>query len=275
MWAVTGTDLNAATALLHRWWDVLEAPAGTSLKPRFRNLLHPDVVVEWNGRTHRGSAEVIAAVEGLPRTSVVTHHPVSLEMHETGAGCFTVQAELIHQIQNPAGGVRSRHTRHRHTLRKTDSGLPVFEHISMPAGTKSGAGGFSPHPTINRAKATVVEFQTHVDRLDGTAHGLEQLITKDAAFYGLMAADAPIRGIEGLAAWLAAGPSAFRWVRHNRLLSFQLTPLDAGRCEATATFEWLAETHAGERIERRTPVRWTLTETGATFMKIEKINQEI
>lgn len=272
MWKISGTDLNATTALLHLWWGLLEAPAGTDLSPRLHNLFSDNIAVEWHGQHYEGRSSIIAMLCELPRSSSVAHHLVSIEMDELADGDFDLQVELVHQTQDPVGQVESHETRHRYVLQRTTSGALAFKHITMPTGRAIAQREFSSTTMLNRAKATVIEFQTHVDRLDGTADGLERLITQDATFHGLMATSEPLSGIEGLSAWLAAGPATFRWVRHNQLLSFSLSTLDQGRYEATATFEWLAETHSGERIERRTPVRWTLVETNDTFMKIDRIN---
>ena len=272
MWTVSGSDLNAATALLHLWWGVWEAAAGTDLSQRLNHLLHDDIVVESHDRRAEGRAAVTAMLLDRPRTISFAHHLVALEIEETAQGDIALQVQLLRQIRDPAGNVENREVHDRLVLQKAESGVLKFKHITLPQGELVEPRAFSSTTTLNRAKATVIEFQTYVDRLDGTADGLERLITEDATFHGLMATDQPLTGIEGLAGWLAGGPAAFRWVRHNQLLSFDLTTLGEGRYEAIATFEWLAETHDGERMERRTPIRWTLIDTGDIFMKIERIN---
>ncbi|MEM9621735.1 MAG: nuclear transport factor 2 family protein [Pseudomonadota bacterium] len=270
MFSVSGTDLNAATALLHLWWGLFEAPAGVDLTPRLDNVFSPAVVVEWRGERYAGRDTVIDLITGMPRELTIAHHLVDLEVKPAGQDTLSMRAALIYQQQDTQGEVVSTRVEHEFVLQPARSGL-VFTHISIPEG-EPVSRAFVPSAQVNRAKVTVIEFQTHVDRLDGAATGLEALITKDATFHGLMATDQPLSGINGLSSWLAAGPSVFKWVHHNQLLVFDLKPLSENRFEATATFEWLAETVNGERIERRNPVRWTLIETHDKYMRIERIN---
>lgn len=298
---VWGTDYNAAYALLLRWWGVLDAPAHVQTAPMWADLADEEFSATLPDLQGMGRLAVIASVDALRHQGSSSHQLGfdDLRLAWTAPGVYQLDADVVEQRVVQDGSTLTRRCCVRAKLRKRADGAMVLRHIDGSVGAAEPATPFVPSYAVNRAKATMVQFQTHTDLLTGDAEGMRELLMPtlelnglvnskadqtrgDAAFTDVRSLretistserrqDNVIRNFEDFTAWFATAPALFRQNGFHKLERFEVTPLADDRYQVIAQFHWQAETLNGAKIDLHTPLTWILVETGEKYMRIEKL----
>ena len=299
---VLGTDFNAAYALLLRWWSVLDAPVDVDTSPFWEDLAEDDFEVELPGLSAHGTANVQAAVAELRRIGSRAHHLGfdDLALSWIGDGLYQLSANALEQTRGPDGNEAGRRYAYCGELRRRPDGMMVFRKIAGSPLEEGPHAAFADSYAFNRAKATMVQFQTHTDLLTGDAAPVRELLmaelelnglvnskadkTKadDAAFTdvrnlrgsistGERAQDNVIRNFDEFSNWFQSCTALFRKNGFHKLERFEVTPMPDRRYQVIAQFHWRAETLNGAQIDLHTPLTWILVETGEKYMRIERL----
>lgn len=297
---VWGSDFNAAQALLYRWWTWLDAPRTVDTGPFWDDLFEPGARVTIDELRAEGLPSIRVEVARLRERGERAHHlgydDFRLSWLDTDlfelVTTFTVQ-ELV-----PGAGPSSSTCRCKALIRKGPDGRLLFNEIVGDAKLVAGPVEFRSSFLINRARATIVQFQAHMDSLSGSTEGMQELMMPSLELHGLVASrkdasssdidltdvntlrksisgtdhviENTIRDFDGFSAWFATCPALLKFGLH-KLERFEGTPLPDGRYEALAQFDWRGETVNGARIETHQPLTWILVETGERYMRIEKL----
>lgn len=300
--SVVGSDFNAVSSLLYRWWGLFEAPEGMALAPYYEDLFDDTVEIMFGDLEISGRENVIAAICQTPRDIGRAHHIDDENIHVSylGNDLYGLKASFICQIMSSSNGVESAHGSYNHILRKRKDGKFVFTEIVGELGEPVFMEEFKPSFSFNRAKAVIIQFQTVMDSLSGDASGLREIVAPNVELNGLVSSkedksvqqdkviegvdelkdalsgadnskkDSVIRGFAELAEWFATGPDLFNY-GHHKMEEFSAKPIGNNRFEVVAQFEWLAETKGGVKIELHQPLTWVVVETGEKYMRIEKL----
>nr|WP_321510286.1 hypothetical protein [uncultured Hyphomonas sp.] len=298
---VEGSDFNAASSLLYRWWGIFEAPASVDIDPFLVDMFDADVEAKFLDPVVRGADALISKIKAGPTGLARSHHIDDKDIRLTylGEGLYRLEAEFSFQTEAASTGLQSGRARYDHTLKKRPDGRLVFATLNAkPLGNVS-VDIFRPSYIRNRAKAIIIQFQTHMDSLSGDASGLRELMMPEMELHGLIASSTDdsqkqdetvtdlknmkksiagggpvkeniIRTYEQLAEWFATGPSLFKYGLHL-LEELTVKPLAEGRYEVMAQFEWKAETLNGAKIELHQPLTWVVVDQGEKYMRIEKL----
>lgn len=298
---VEGSDFNAASSLLYRWWGVFEAPESVDVDPFLVDMFDADVEARFLDPVVLGADALIAKIKEGPRGLSRSHHLEDRDIRLTylGESLYRLEAEFTFQTEAPVTGLQSGRARYDHTLKKRPDGRMVFTALDAKPLGNIEKDSFEPSYIRNRAKAIIIEFQTHMDSLSGDASGLRELMMPEMELHGLIASPADdsekreetvtdlkdmkksiagggpvkenvIRNFEQLAAWFATGPSLFKYGLHL-LEKLTVKPLADRRYEVVAQFEWKAETLNGVKIELHQPLTWIVVDRGEKYMRIEKL----
>lgn len=299
---VRGTDYNAAYAALLRWFGLLDAPAGVDTSRFWDDLVDDDLALELPGVEHGGPSTPADAVARL-RTQAQRSHQLGfdgLTLVWLGRQQYQLEATVLEQTRDADGVVASRTCTYRALLRKRPDGIMVFRSIALAAEEAEVAAAFVPTYEINRAKATMVQFQTHTDLLTGDAVPMRELLMPALELNGLVNSksdstrgegenftdvrslretisdgerrqDNVIRTFEEFAAWFASCTALFRPNGFHKLERFEVSPLPDRRFEVIAQFHWQAETLNGAAIDLHTPLTWILVDTDEKYMRIERL----
>lgn len=272
--------VNAATALLYRWWGLVEGPPGTDISPYFADLFADDVHVKMTNIDVTGIDKVRAGFAAIPKGNVTAHHVRSIEVTNLGAGNFRLQAEFVYQTLQADGVMRSGEGFYDHRIKLRPDGEMIFTKINARLGNKVDMGPFQSTYIDHRARAVIQQFQAVLDANNGSGARLAELVKPDAIFANLLAPsadakldkwDQTLHGPKELAAWADQGPKLFKSVSHNKLEIFKVRAIGGGRYEAIAQFDFLAATHSGKWIEKHEPRTWILHDEGGKYMRIEKL----
>ncbi len=298
---VEGSDFNAASSLLYRWWGVFEAPASVDVTPFLEDMFDPDVEAKLLDPLVKGAAAVIEKIKPGPLRTLCSHHIKDEDIRLTylGEDLYQLEAAFVFQTETPIEGLKSGRACYVHTLKKRPDGKMVFAVLDAKAPEVTEMDEFVPSYIRNRAKAIIIQFQTHMDSLSGDASGLRELMMPDLELHGLVASAADdskdredtvtdlkdlkesiagggpvkeniIRNFDQLAAWFATGPSLFKYGLH-KLEEFTVEPLPDHRYAVMAQFEWKAETLNGAKIVLHQPLNWIVVDQGEKYMRIEKL----
>ena len=287
---VFGTDYNAAYALLLRWWSVLDAPADDDLEVALPEL------------NAKGIAPAKAAIADLRSSGSRGHHLGfdDLSVSWMGDGRYRLSANAFEQTRGPDGKDASQLCAYHAEMRKRSDGIMVFSRIACTTLEDEPQTAFADSYAINRAKATMVQFQTHTDLLTGDAGPLRELLMPDLELNGLVnskvdktkaddaaftdvrnlrgsistgerAQDNVIRDFNEFSTWFRSCTALFRKNGFHKLERFEVTPMPDRRYQVIAQFHWRAETLNGAQIDLHTPLTWILVETGEKYMRIERL----
>lgn len=272
---VSSADRNAVISLLYRWWGLFELPDRAAAAQHIDDVLGGDVVLAMQAPGPielRGLEAARASLAHLPADDRRAHWASAIVVHDLGSGRLGLDVEFEYQTFPADATLRAGLGSYRHEVVRRSDGSLVFDRIGAQLGAMLERTEFRATSMENRARATVIQFQAVVDRLDGSGAGFEELVTADATFEGLAAkgidGGIAVRGPHGLAAWIAEGPVVFRSTVHD-LDSFVCTQTAQDRCSAVVTFHWTAVTQSGRVLEERAPRVWHLIDTGERYMRIE------
>lgn len=301
---VEGTDHNAAASLLFRWLAIWDAPDAFEVGPLWRDLLEIAACCDTLDASGEGSDAIAAAVVAARAWARYAHEVGhdSPRLLWQGGNVFGLTAEVDQRRagkgKDSGGEVESRF-RLDATLRRRSDGRMVFRSIGMeavgPAVDSPPIDSFD----VNRAKATMIQFQTNADLLSGNAVPMAELLMPRLELNGLVNSKADesdaataftdvrdlresisseqrkhdnvIRTFDEFSDWFANCAGLFRPGGFHKLERFEVTPLGGERFQVTAQFHWTAETINGAPISLHVPLTWILAETGDTFMRIEKL----
>lgn len=297
---VQGSDFNGASAALYRWWGVFEAPDDVDTTPFLADLFDDDVHIRLLDLDFTGADKAQAVIAGLPKGMRRSHHldDDNIAVTYLGNNLFRIEAHFIYQIVEPDGELKSGTSSYAHILKKRDDGKFVITEINGKIGPSLPMTEFYPSYQRNRAKASIIQFQTIMDSLSGDAEPLRELMASELELHGLVAAKADnsddvggeitdykelkkklddtgadesvIRNFDQLDQWFATGPDLFTYGIH-RLEAFDGEPEGENSYVAVAQFDWKAETVNGVKIELHQPLKWTLVDTGDKYMRIAKM----
>ena len=299
---VWGTDYNAAYSLLLRWWGLLEAPGGVDCTPMWENLVADDIVITASGLTAKGITEARQAV-ARARAEWEWSFELGFEAMSLtwlGHGRFQLDAQFVEQRRAGAGATTARTCTWQARLRKQNDGRLVFIAIEEQSARAALLSEFVSHYVVNRAKATMIQFQTHTDLLTGDAEPMRELLMPALELHGLVNSqkdetrgdettftdvrnlretistsarrqDNIIRTHAEFAAWFASCTALFRKDGFHKLERFEVIPLLHRRYRVVAQFNWRAETINGAAIDLHTPLTWILADTDDKYMRIEKL----
>lgn len=299
--AVWGTDYNAAYSLLFRWFGLFEAPAEADLSPLWRDLGDEDLAVATPEIDATGIDAVGAAV-AKARAGVEFSHRVGYDdVSLAWLGDNQYQLDATATIQRRENdSVETRREVVRAIVRKRADGRLVSRSLTSQIEERLPEEPFGDMRAINRAKATLVQFQTHTDLLTGDAEPMRELLMPELELYGLVnskadstKADAAtftdvrnlreaisredkrhdnvIRTFAEFSSWFSSCTALFQKDGFHKLEHIEVKPLGNDRFQATAQFHWMAQTVNGAPISLHTPLTWVLAETGDTYMRIEKL----
>lgn len=298
---VVGTDYNAAYALLLRWWGVQDAPASVDTAAFWDDLADDDLRVDLPGLRVAGRLTVEAAMVEVRGRGDRSHRLGynDLTLSWLGNGRYQLDASAIEQRRSPDGVTLSQRCAYQAELRKRSDGIVVLCSILCTV-LGDEAEAFVSSYVLNRARATMVEFQTHTDLLTGDAKPLQKLLMPTLELNGLVNSktdetragsetftdvrnlretistserrqDNVIRTFAEFSAWFASCTALFRPNGFHKLERFEVTALPDQHYEVIAQFHWQAETINGAKIDLHTPLTWILVETGDTYMRIERL----
>ena len=299
---VQGTDYNAAYALLLRWWGLLDAPAHVDTTPFWQDLADDEFSVDLHGIRSRGRSALVGMIADLRARGDLSHQigfdDMSLEWIDTDK--FSLVAEAVEQATTPTGGFESRRCRYTAELIKQASGRLLLHSITAAILDEAPATEFNHSYVVNRAKATMIQFQTHTDLLTGDAGPMRELLMPELELNGLVNSKADqtqpgteaftdvralretistserkqdnvIRTFEEFSDWFASCTALFRKNGFHKLERFEVTEMPERRYQVVAQFHWRAETINGAAISLHTPLTWILVDTGEKYMRIEKL----
>lgn len=292
---VWGSDFNAAEALLYRWWGLIDAPLEIDTAPCWDDLFDADPRIV----TPDMRADDLAAL----RRAVASLRGAGRRAHHLGYdACRLLWRE--HDLFELRASFRSQHedlaTRRSCValLWKRADGRLVFRDIKETTEGEDTPAAFEPSYLVNRARATIVQFQAHMDGLSGKTDDMHELMMPQLELHGLVAskkdessagedltdvndlrksiagtdtvADNIIRDAAGFAAWFATCKALFVYGLH-KLEHFSVTSLPDRRFAVVAQFDWQAQTLNGAKIETHHPLTWVLVDADEKYMRIEKL----
>ena len=298
---VFGTDYNAAYALLLRWWSVLDAPVDVDISKFWQDLADDDLEVILPELNANGIAPAKAAIADLRSNGSRGHHLGfdDLAVSWIGDGRYRLSAKAVEHTRGVDGKDASRQCAYQVETRKRSDGIMVFSRIACTT-LEERQTAFADSYAINRAKATMVQFQTHTDLLTGDAGPLRELLMPELELNGLVnskadktsaddaaftdvrnlrgtistserAQDNVIRNFDEFSTWFRSCTALFRKNGFHKLERFEVTPMPDRRYQVIAQFHWRAETLNGAQIDLHTPLTWILVETGEKYMRIERL----
>ena len=296
---VWGSLFNAASALLYRWWGILDAPCGTNTVLFWGHLFEEKVRVKTPEFAVDSLAALRDAVGALDCQTERSHHLGydDIRVLWLGPGIYEVRATYATQRRTKAFVSSDRrssvmvvtmHTGGRLLIKRAEEKIEQEE----PDRT------FEPSFILNRARATSTRFQAHMDSLTGKTDDMGDLMMPVLELHGLVAAkkdesaadadysdvnelrksiagsdtvaDNAIRDFDAFTAWFATAPALFTYGLH-KLERLEVTALPERRYETIAQYEWRAETVNGAQIETHHPLTWVLVDTDGPYMRIEKL----
>lgn len=296
---VWGSAFNAASALLYRWWGLLDAPPGTETARFWEKLFEDGVRVNTPDVTADSLASLRDAVARMDRQIERAHHlgydEIRLVWRETGLS----EVRATFTTQRRSGDTVSTDRRSCVAVVQHDpDGRFAFRSIDERIEHAEPDSPFVASYVVNRARATSTRFQAYMDALTGESNDMRDLLMPVLELHGLVAAkkdgsiadadysdvnelrqsiagsdtvaDNAIRDFEGFSAWFATTPALFTYGLH-KLERFEVTPLPDRRYEAIAQYDWRAETINGAKIETHHPLTWVLADTDEAYMRIEKL----
>lgn len=296
---VWGSLFNAASALLYRWWGILDAPEGTATDRFWEDLFEEDVRVAAPDVAADGLAALRQAVHSLDPKYESSHHLGydDIRVFWREPDVYEIKARYL--VQSRAG---DRVTTERRSCAASVAtgadGRLRFRNIDENDEGATSDRSFEPSYVINRARATSTRFQAHMDSLTGKTDDMRDLMMPVLELHGLVAAkkdesavdadysdvnelrksiagsdtvaDNTIRDFDAFTAWFATAPALFSYGLH-KLERLEVKPLPDRRYETIAQYEWRAETVNGAKIETHHPLTWVLVDTDEAFMRIEKL----
>lgn len=299
---VWGTDYNAAYALLLRWWSALDASSDVDTSPFWADLADDDFDLASPDLSATGASSVKSAVDELRSHGGRSHHLGfdDLRLSWLGHGRFQLDASAVEQTRRREGAAVGRRCAYRGVLRKRPDGIMVFCGMTVTVQGDDTSTDFDESYAVNRAKATMVQFQTHTDLLTGDARPIRELLMPDLELNGLVnskadktrpddaaftdvrnlrgsisaserAQDNVIRTFDEFSDWFSSCTALFRKEGFHKLERFEVTPLPDRRYQVVAQFHWMAETLNGAKIDLHTPLTWILVDTGDKYMRIERL----
>lgn len=299
---VWGTDYNAAYSLLLRWWGLLEAPASVDVTPFWEDLVDTEFSVATPDLCVDDARSAAASVDAFRAKGERSYQLGFDDLHLgwIAENLFQLDARSIEQHHAPDGGTTTRHCSCRAVLHKRPDGRLVFRRIDGAIESDEPETPFVSRYALNRAKATMVQFQTHTDLLTGAAAPMRELLMPALELNGLVNSKADetkagsetfkdvrnlresiskserrqdnvIRTYAEFSDWFASCAGLFKKDGFHKLEKFAVTLLADDRYEVVAQFHWQAETINGVKIELHHPLTWILAETGDKYMRIEKL----
>ncbi len=298
---VWGSDYNAASALLYRWWGLFEAPVDVDTSGWFAGLFADEARIRTPHLQAETPAAAAAEAQRLRRSGRWAHRLGydDLRLRWLGADSLELAATFSVDEQSPGSScVRERRVLSAQLNRAANGGL-CFRTIDDRREEPGKAAEFEPSYEANRALSLITQFQAHMDSLRSDAEPVRELLMPDLELHGLIASKrdesqgdgaalndigslrrsmagggpAPanvIRDFDGFAAWVRSASALFRYGLH-KLEDFRIRPTADRRFEIVAQFDWRAQTVNGAKIELHQPLTWIIVETGERFMRIEKL----
>lgn len=298
---VWGSDFNAASALLYRWFGVLEAPAELDLSAFYADLFYDDCSVDLPQIRAVSLAALKARVAEIRGDGVRAHHLGcdDIRLSWSAPDRFRLTAACSMQHRDVAGATATRQVAVVADVARRADGRLLFTRLAGDAGPVRHDVDFVPSYAMNRARSAIIAFQAEMDALSGEASGARELLMPILELHGLVASKKDqtqaggvdltdvntlrkqiagadhvpenlIRDFDGFAAWVASTTGLFNYGLH-RLERVEVTPLPDHRFEVIAQFDWQAETANGARIELHQPLTWIFVDTDERFMRIEKL----
>lgn len=299
---VWGTDYNAAYSLFLRWLGLLEAPAHVDVTPFWQDFVDAEFSVAAPDLQVDDARSAVAMLDAF-RASGARSYQIGFDdlyLNWIAENLFQLDATFIEQHREPDGGTTTRRCSCRAVLHKRPDGRLVFRRIDGAIESQQGEATFVAQYAVNRAKATMVQFQTHADLLTGDAAPMRELLMPALELNGLVNSKADetkagsetftdvrnlresiskserrqdnvIRTHVEFSEWFASCSGLFKKNGFHKLEKFVVTPLADDRYEVVAQFHWQAETINGAKIELHHPLTWILAETGDKYMRIEKL----
>ena len=299
---VWGTDYNAAYSLFLRWWGLLEAPAGVDVTRFWEDLIDAKFSVTTPDLRADDARSAAASVDTFRATGERSHQLGFDDLHLgwITENLFQLDAQFIEQHRDRDGDTTTRRCACRAVLHKRPDGRLVFRSIDGAIESEEPDTTFVSRYALNRAKATMVQFQTHTDLLTGDAAPMRELLMPTLELNGLVNSKADetkagsetftdvrnlresiskserrqdnvIRTHAEFSDWFASCAGLFKKDGFHKLEKFAVTPLADHRYEVVAQFHWQAETINGVKIDLHHPLTWILAETGEKYMRIEKL----